>query len=131
MRILVTNDDGIESEGLHILARAAEKEGHDVFVIAPNFDASARNAHWVVITTRRGYLSQGKHLGSFRACAIDQWPSGFVRHSRSSRSAGEPPDLVLSGINPGKHGRSTLHGGTVGAVLTAQILVQRNRGESS
>ena len=41
MRILVTNDDGIEAEGLHALVRACEAVGQ-VTVVAPHHDRSAR-----------------------------------------------------------------------------------------
>ena len=40
MRILVTNDDGIDSEGMHALARSARSLGYEVTIVAPNFDAS-------------------------------------------------------------------------------------------
>ena len=36
MRILVTNDDGIESEGIHVLARALASTEHEVVVVAPD-----------------------------------------------------------------------------------------------
>ena len=44
MRILVTNDDGIDSEGMHALARSARSLGHKVTIVAPNFDASGTGA---------------------------------------------------------------------------------------
>ncbi len=43
MRILVTNDDGIDSVGLHVLARALEAVG-DVFVVAPDSEYSGASA---------------------------------------------------------------------------------------
>ena len=44
MRILVTNDDGVESPGLESLARALVGAGHDVFVVAPTSDRSGSSA---------------------------------------------------------------------------------------
>ena len=44
MRVLVTNDDGIESEGIHVLAAYLEKAGHDVLVAAPDGDMSGTGA---------------------------------------------------------------------------------------
>ena len=44
MRILVTNDDGIDAEGLHVLARVLCATDHDVVVAAPDFDASGTGA---------------------------------------------------------------------------------------
>ena len=42
MRILLTNDDGIMAEGIHILAKELEKE-HEVIIIAPDEEKSAQS----------------------------------------------------------------------------------------
>ncbi|MGB2238076.1 MAG: 5'/3'-nucleotidase SurE, partial [Pseudomonadales bacterium] len=44
MRALLTNDDGIDSPGLHALARQVEAAGFEVVVVAPSFDASGTGA---------------------------------------------------------------------------------------
>ena len=44
MRVLVTNDDGVESPGLHALASAIAREGHDVVVVAPSGERSGSGA---------------------------------------------------------------------------------------
>src|SRR5262249_45829585 len=44
MRVLVTNDDGGESEGLHVLTASLAGAGLDVFVVAPNSDRSGTGA---------------------------------------------------------------------------------------
>ena len=44
MRILVTNDDGVDSPGIHALAAALVADGHDVFVVAPTDDRSGAGA---------------------------------------------------------------------------------------
>ena len=41
VRLLLTNDDGIESEGLHVLAAAMADAGHDVVIAAPDSDTAA------------------------------------------------------------------------------------------
>ena len=38
MHALITNDDGIDSEGIHVLARFVEQAGFDVTVIAPSYN---------------------------------------------------------------------------------------------
>ncbi len=43
-RVLVTNDDGIESAGLHVLAAALDAAGYDVMVVAPDRDRSGIGA---------------------------------------------------------------------------------------
>ena len=122
MRILVTNDDGIESEGLHILARAAEEEGHDVFVIAPNFDASGTSSSLGPLSQQEEVTYREANISGLSGPALSiNGPPALCVIVGHLGAFGEPPDLVLSGINPGLNtGRSTLHSGTVGAVLTAQ-----------
>ena len=44
MRILVTNDDGVGSPGIHALAAALVRDGHEVFVVAPTDDRSGSGA---------------------------------------------------------------------------------------
>ncbi len=122
MRILLTNDDGIASEGLHVLARAIAKAAHDTFVVAPNSDRSGVGA-------ALGLVHADQHLDAQRveiadldvpAYALDGPPGMCVVAARLG-AFGEPPELVVSGINAGLNtGRSILHSGTVGAALTAQ-----------
>lgn len=122
-RVLVTNDDGIESEGLQVLARHLEGAGHDVMVVAPDGDFSGSGASL-------GLLGPGTALG-VRRVAIDglaserTWalagPPALTVVATLLGGFGELPDLVVSGINAGLNtGRSVLHSGTVGAALTAQ-----------
>jgi 5'-nucleotidase len=122
MRILVTNDDGIESEGLHALARAIAGAGHDTVVVAPSSDRSGVGA-------ALGLVHADQHLDAERvqvdnldvpAYALDGPPGMCVVAARLGAFGG-PPELVVSGINAGLNtGRSILHSGTVGAALTAQ-----------
>src|SRR5262245_25802837 len=123
MRVLVTNDDGVESEGLHVLTIALADAGLDVFVVAPNSDRSGTGA-------AIGLVHADQHLDSKKveipgcdgveAFAIDGPPGMCVIAARLG-AFGDPPDIVVSGINPGLNtGRAILHSGTVGAALTAQ-----------
>ncbi len=122
MRILVTNDDGIDAPGLAALARRAVEAHHDVFVLAPREEMSGAGAsmgslalhHPIEIRPRRIPTLNGvpAHAAAATpaACAI----LGCLG------AVGPPPDLVLSGINHGFNvGRSALHSGTVGAAITA------------
>jgi len=43
-RVLVTNDDGIESAGLHVLAAALDRAGYEITVVAPDRDRSGIGA---------------------------------------------------------------------------------------
>jgi 5'-nucleotidase len=122
VRVLVTNDDGVASVGLHVLAAAMLEHGFDVVVAAPNQDMSGAGA-------AIGRLHVDEHidaelvelpgLDGVPAYAISGPPALCVLAGRLG-GFGEVPELVVSGINPGPNtGRATLHSGTVGAALTA------------
>lgn len=122
MKILVTNDDGVASPGLHALAAAVAAAGHDTMVVAPASDMSGAGASI-------GRIHADEHLEAERvelpgaeqvpAYALDGPPGLCVLAARLG-GFGDAPDVVVSGINPGCNtGRSVLHSGTVGAALTA------------
>jgi len=124
MRILVTNDDGIDSIGLHVLARSiCTLEGdHEVHVVAPDQEYSGAGAalgalHLIQPEVRRSHIDD---------CPADAvWkvsgpPALCVMFARLG-AFGPPFDLVVSGINPGANvGRAVYHSGTVGAALTGR-----------
>jgi 5'-nucleotidase len=122
MKVLVTNDDGVGSAGLHALARALVAAGRDVVVVAPDRDMSGSGA-------AIGHIHADQHIDAERvelpglagvpAYAVDGPPGLCVLAARLG-GFGAVPDLVISGINPGCNtGRAVLHSGTVGAALTA------------
>ena len=124
MRILVSNDDGIDSVGLHMLARAmcALDGDHEIVVAAPDQEYSGAGAalgalHLIQPEVRKA------HIDDCPADAI--WsvtgpPALCVMFSRLG-AFGPPFDLVVAGINPGANvGRAVYHSGTVGAALTAR-----------
>jgi 5'/3'-nucleotidase len=123
VRVLVTNDDGVEGPGLHVMAAALRDAGFEVVVAAPDRDRSG-------IGAAIGLLHADQHIDSKQvelpgredipAFALDGPPGLCVCAARLG-AFGEPPDFVVSGINPGANtGRAILHSGTVGAALTAQ-----------
>lgn len=122
MRVLVTNDDGIRAPGLAELASAADGEGHDVVVVAPLEDRSGWSAALGSLRpdTEIGYEAVPlPGLEEVAGFGLDGTPALAVLLSQLG-AFGEPPGLVLSGINPGNNtGRAILHSGTVGAALTA------------
>ena len=98
------------------------QQGHDVVVVAPNDDMSGTGASL-------GRLNADAHIDAvpveipgapeITAFALPGPPGLCVLASRLG-ALGDPPDLVVSGINPGCNtGRAVLHSGTVGAALTA------------
>ncbi|MGD0069841.1 MAG: 5'/3'-nucleotidase SurE, partial [Streptosporangiaceae bacterium] len=125
MRILVTNDDGIGRGGLRVLARRLGRDGHDVVVVAPATERSGSSASLGVVANRATITVDDEPAAEWdgiRAHAIDGPPAAAVR-AACGGAFGPPPDLVMSGINPGHNtGRIIIHSGTVGAALTAAAM---------
>lgn len=119
MRILVTNDDGIESTGLHVLARAMRPHG-DVVIVAPDREYSGAGAAIGALHVMKPELRREHVDGIDEAWSLNGPPALCVLFARLGLFE-EPFDLVVSGINPGANvGRSVYHSGTVGAALTAR-----------
>ncbi|MGO8864142.1 MAG: 5'/3'-nucleotidase SurE [Acidimicrobiales bacterium] len=135
MRVLVTNDDGVDAPGLAALTRAllgwvrssAASGGplHEIVVVAPNSNYSGAGAAVgsvsddTTIAYRRATVSGAEGVDAY---GLDASPALSVI-AGSLGAVGPKPDLVLSGINHGVNvGRSVLHSGTVGAALTASQL---------
>lgn len=119
-RVLITNDDGIDSPGLVTLARAALRHGLDVVVAAPHEESSGTSAGLTVLgeepVAKPVELAE---LPGVPCHAVTARPA-FIVLSASEGAFGDPPDAVLSGVNRGINvGRAVLHSGTVGAALTA------------
>ena len=122
MNVLLTNDDGIEAEGLQALRRAlAEVAGVNLAVIAPdgNRSATARS-----ITTRRPIWVEEVDFGDGSlGYATDVTPVDCVRFARLGLVDGFEADLVVSGINHGSNlGDDITYSGTVAAALEALVL---------
>jgi len=123
VRIVVTNDDGVASPGIHALAVMLRDMGHDVTVLAPAADVSGAAAAIGRITLGERLSMEPRDLpgqaAGIPAFALDG-PPGLAVLVACQGGVGEPPDLVVSGINAGPNtGHSILHSGTVGAALTA------------
>lgn len=121
MRVLLTNDDGIQATGLNAMRRALlELPGVDLAVIAPD---SNRSASGRGITTRvplwveeiefgdgtTGFATEGTPVDCVRFAAL-----GLVESA---------PDLIVSGINHGSNlGDDITYSGTVAAALEGLVL---------
>ncbi len=119
-QILVTNDDGIDSLGLHALARAVAEHG-DVTVIAPDQEFSGSSSAIGSLFD----IEPEAHRRAIDGLAGGVWavtgpPALCILFARMG-AFGVQPDLIVSGINPGANvGRSVYHSGTVGACLTGR-----------
>ena len=122
VRVLLTNDDGIEAEGLQALRRALlQVPGLELAVIAPdgNRSASAR-----MITTRRPlWVQEVDFDDGTTGYATDGTPVDCVRLAKLGLIEGFEADLVVSGINHGSNlGDDITYSGTVAAALEALVL---------
>ncbi|MGF1595316.1 MAG: 5'/3'-nucleotidase SurE [Acidimicrobiales bacterium] len=118
-RILVTNDDGIDSVGLHVLARALTAIA-DVTIVAPDEEYSGAGASIGPLHIMQPEVHRVAIQGVDTAWTVNGPPGLCVMFARLG-AFGRLPDLLVSGINPGANvGRSVYHSGTVGAGLTAR-----------
>src|ERR687891_126872 len=114
-RILVTNDDGVHSEGIKALADAMKTLG-EVTVVAPLAEASAIGH---ALTLRRPLRVET--IGD-KTYAVDGTPSDCVNIAITSVLRGMP-DLVVSGINKGWNlGDDVTYSGTVSGAFEAALL---------
>jgi 5'-nucleotidase len=122
VRVLLTNDDGIEAAGLQALRRALlELEDIELAVIAPDGNRSAMARS---ITTRRPLWVQEVDFDDGTVgYATDGTPVDCVRLARLGLIEGFEADLVVSGINHGSNlGDDITYSGTVAAALEAIVL---------
>jgi 5'-nucleotidase len=120
MKVLLTNDDGIQAKGLNTLRRALlETPGVEVSVIAPdsNRSATARS-----ITTRRPLsVEEIEFEDGSTGFATDGTPVDCVRFAMLGLV--DQPDLIVSGINHGTNlGDDITYSGTVAAALEGVVL---------
>ncbi len=115
----MTNDDGIDSEGLQTLARAVSEHG-EVTVVAPDREYSGASGSLGVLNEIRPEVHRRHVEGVPEAWAVSGPPALCVLFAGLG-VFGRPFDMVVAGINPGVNvGRSIYHSGTVGAALTAR-----------
>ncbi len=124
MRVLVTNDDGYDADGLIAVASALLAAGHDVVVGAPSSERSGSGSSLGTIEDG-ALIAMTEHrladLGDTPVFALD-CPPALTAVAFCAGAFGPPPELVVSGINEGHNtGRSILFSSTVGAVLAARV----------
>jgi 5'-nucleotidase len=118
MRILITNDDGINAPGLKVLHEIASDvagPGGEVWTVAPAFEQSGvghcisyTHPFMVAELGERRFAAEGSPADCVLAALYDIMP--------------ERPDLVLSGVNRGNNaGENTLYSGTIGAAMEAAL----------
>ena len=115
MIILISNDDGIDAEGIGALARELER-GHTVFVVAPALEQSASSHS---LTLRRPLNVQNIRD---RYWSVDGTPADCVNLAVNG-ILGVRPDLIVAGINHGANlGDDVFYSGTVSAAIEGTLL---------
>lgn len=117
LRILVTNDDGIEAPGLRALCLELATIA-EVTVCAPDANRSGASQSVTMGQTMR--VSERELEGATRAVAVSGTPADAASFGILTLSGEKPFDLVVSGINRGANvGDVSHYSGTVGAAMEA------------
>ena len=117
MRILISNDDGINAPGFAVIERIAESLSDDVWVIAPETEQSGAGHS---LTLHRPL--RVRHIDD-RRMAVDGTPTDCVMLAINKLIPGERPDLMLSGVNRGSNiADDVTYSGTIAAAMEATIL---------
>ncbi len=118
MKILITNDDGIEALGIKLLVEWAKKLG-EITVVAPKVEQSGKS-HGIELMRPIEVLDRSELYG-VEAYSVDSTPADCVRFGILGLK--RKYDLVLSGINRGANlGKDIVYSGTVGAIFEAVAL---------
>ncbi len=116
MRILLTNDDGVNAGGLKVLERIARKFSDDIWVVAPTEEQSGAG-HSLTLTTP----VRLRQLGERRFC-VTGTPTDSVMMAIAHVMQDNRPDLILSGVNRGANlGEDVTYSGTVSAAMEGAL----------
>lgn len=121
LKILITNDDGIQAEGIKILVEAAKKYG-DILVVAPKTEQSAKS-HSITLRTKIE-VGESSIFGDVKAYYVDSTPADCVRYAYYGLNYDF--DILLSGINKGYNvGHDIMYSGTVAAAFEASSMEKK------
>lgn len=116
MTILICNDDGIQSKGIHELVDLVHDLG-DIYVVAPDGARSAQSSAMTVNAALR--ITEHEPYNGARMFSVNGTPVDCVKLAMH-RVLPARPDLMLSGINHGSNaGNSIIYSGTLGAAFEA------------
>ncbi len=116
MKILVSNDDGVDAPGIRILAEGLRAAGHHVQVVAPDRDRSgASNSLTLDLPIRTKRLDE-------HTIRVNGTPTDCV-HLALTGMLDDEPDIVVSGINNSANlGDDVIYSGTVSAAMEGRFL---------
>lgn len=120
MKILLTNDDGIEAKGLRTLTKILRAYG-EVTVVAPKKPQSGMSMA-VTMGFKPIAVKQIEDGEGLRRWYLDGTPASCIKYGIDNIFFPEKPDIVFSGINHGSNAASaTLYSGTMGACREAAV----------
>lgn len=116
MRILLTNDDGIDAKGLKVLERLARTLTDDIWVVAPAEEQSG-TGHSLTLTQPMRLRTFGE-----RRFAVTGTPTDAVMMALAHIMKDHPPELILSGVNRGANlAEDATYSGTVSAAMEGAL----------
>ena len=116
MRILLTNDDGINARGLDLLETVAQRFSDDIWVVAPTEEQSGAG-HSLTLTQP---VRVRRHDN--RRFSVTGTPTDAVMMALAYIMKDSPPDLILSGINRGANlAEDVTYSGTVSAAMEGAL----------
>jgi 5'-nucleotidase len=116
MRILLTNDDGINATGLKVLEVIARTLSDDVWTVAPAEEQSG-TGHSLTLTRPLRIRKHAEKRYSVTGTPTDAVMMGLAKIMKDS-----PPDLILSGVNRGANlGEDVTYSGTVSAAMEGAL----------
>ncbi len=116
MRILLTNDDGINARGLDLLETIAQQFSDDIWVVAPTEEQSGAGHSLTLTEPVRLRRHDNRHF------SVTGTPTDAVMLALAHVMKDSPPDLVLSGINRGANlAEDVTYSGTVSAAMEGAL----------
>ncbi len=117
MRILISNDDGINAPGFEALESIANSLSDDVWAVAPETEQSGAGHSLTLHRPLRVRHIDARHM------AVDGTPTDCVMLAINNLIPGERPDLLLSGVNRGSNIADDMtYSGTIAAAMEGTIL---------
>jgi 5'-nucleotidase len=130
MRILPTNDDGITSPGITLLAKALREAGHRVFTVAPDSNRSgcSHSINFLFVSLKLKAIEKdtfscsGTPVDSVILALLGGIPEICISKEDGGLDLEKAPDLVLSGINAGANlGTDIVYSGTAAAARQGSL----------
>src|SRR4051812_28310708 len=116
MRILLTNDDGVNARGIELLETAARRLSDDIWIVAPTEEQSGAG-HSLTLTQPVRLREHGAQRFS-----VTGTPTDAVMLALAHVMKDRPPDLILSGINRGANlAEDVTYSGTVSAAMEGAL----------